>query len=306
MNDSPRYDIIGDIHGHYDKLAALLRKLGYAQHGDGFRHPGGRKVVFLGDYIDRGPKVRQVLVTVRAMVESGDALAIMGNHEYNMVCYHTADGAGGWLYPHDRPRDKGMRVTLEQFAGMPEEWAGWLEWMKQLPMFLDLGAFRAVHACWDAKRIARLAGKSLADENFLRAARTPMTPEYRAVENVLKGPEMPMPEGHVYHDKDGNVRDRVRVRWWNLPERARVGELAMPFAIDAPGDAVSHELRRVPNYPPDEAPVFFGHYWLMPDAAKAPLARNLACLDFSAAREGPLVAYRWNGDSELSANHFLC
>lgn len=50
------YDLIGDIHGQHDKLTTLLRRLGYQSVGDGFRHPEGRRVIFLGDYIDRGPK----------------------------------------------------------------------------------------------------------------------------------------------------------------------------------------------------------------------------------------------------------
>jgi hypothetical protein len=52
--------------------------------------------------------------------------------------------------------------------------------------------------------------------------------------------------------------------------------------------------------------VFFGHYWLPPDHPRAPLAPNLACLDFSAARgDHPLVAYRWEGESILNPAHFL-
>jgi len=305
-SNAPAYDIIGDIHGQYDKLAGLLHKLGYASRGDGYRHPDGRKVVFLGDYIDRGPKVHKVLVTIRAMVEDGDALAIMGNHEFNMVCYHIPDGSGGWLYKRDQPRDVGMRLTLAQFAEMPGEWADWLEWMKKLPLFLDLGDLRAVHACWDAKGIERLAGKTMADDSFLRSCVDRKSPEYRAVENVLNGPEMVMPEGYIYHDKAGNVHAKVRVRWWNLPDRARIGELVLPSPVDAPGDAPPHELKRVPNYPSSGPPVFFGHYWLESDAKQAPLASNLACLDFSAANEGPLVAYRWNGERELEAKQFLC
>ena len=50
-------DFIGDIHGHYDELRALLKKLGYVESAGSFRYPGGtRSVVFLGDYVDRGPK----------------------------------------------------------------------------------------------------------------------------------------------------------------------------------------------------------------------------------------------------------
>jgi len=64
-------------------------------------------------------------------------------------------------------------------------------------------------------------------------------------------------------------------------------------------------LRTIPNYGPDEPLVFFGHYWLPADAPKAPLAPNIACLDFSAGLEGPLVAYRWNGESHLQHSNFV-
>jgi predicted MPP superfamily phosphohydrolase len=75
-------DIIGDIHGHADKLEALLQKLGYAKHNGAYAHPE-HTVLFVGDYIDRGPKIRETLEIVKAMVESLNALALMGNHEYN-------------------------------------------------------------------------------------------------------------------------------------------------------------------------------------------------------------------------------
>ncbi len=74
------YHFIGDVHGQADRLEALLRQLGYARAGSGWRHPAGR-VVFLGDFIDRGPQQRRVIEIVRSMVESGNALAVMGNHE---------------------------------------------------------------------------------------------------------------------------------------------------------------------------------------------------------------------------------
>ena len=61
-------DFIGDIHGHYDELCALLQKLGYVESAGAYRYPGNeRTVVFLGDYVDRGPKVRETLNLVRAL-----------------------------------------------------------------------------------------------------------------------------------------------------------------------------------------------------------------------------------------------
>lgn len=300
------YDLIGDIHGQHAKLLALLNHLGYLPYGESFRHPERRKVIFLGDYIDRGPQIREVLHLVRCMVESGDALAIMGNHEYNAVLFAEPDGKGGFLKEHSPRNVRTHQASLAQFADLMDEWAFWLEWMKHLPMFLDLGALRAVHACWDVKRIPRLIGQSLADPAFLRASCRPMSPEHRAVENILKGPEMRMPEGCMFQDKEGIQRDSIRVRWWDLPVEARVSHLALPEPFDVPGDALPHEIRRIPCYGPDDPPVFFGHYWLPPDHPRKPLASNLACIDFSAARGAhPLVGYRWQGESRINPDHFV-
>ena len=87
---SAYYDIIGDIHGYADKLHDLLEKLGYEKTAGVFGHPT-RKVIFLGDFIDRGPQQKQVLDTAMAMVHNHQALAVMGNHELNALAYHTLD-----------------------------------------------------------------------------------------------------------------------------------------------------------------------------------------------------------------------
>ena len=300
------YDLIGDIHGHHDKLTALLNKLGYAPQDGSYRHPEGRKVIFLGDYIDRGPKVREVLHTVRAMVGAGDALAIMGNHEHNAVCYHTPDGKGGWLREHSPNKNRQASATLKAFDGREAEWRDWMEWMKNLPMFLDLGGLRCVHACWDAKRIQHLRGCSLTDDAFLRASATKMTPEHRAVENALKGPEMPAADGNLFRDKEGFYRDTIRTRWWEIRDGLTISDLVMPpGSMNDLMKAAKQVLRRLPNYGADEPPVFFGHYWLPADRPKAQLAPNIACLDFSAGLDGPLVAYRWNGEQVLNAAGFV-
>jgi hypothetical protein len=315
------YDLIGDIHGQYDKLEALLRRLDYKPgrltgHKKSdvcylpstWSHPEGRKVIFLGDYIDRGPRVRDVLRTVRGMVDAGDALAIMGNHEYNAVCYYTPDGQGGWLRPRTE-RNRNQTVATRSFFEKTRlgfsEWPGWLQWMKRLPMFLDLGAIRCVHACWDATGIQQIAGKTLENEEFLRQSATKMTPEHSVIENVLKGPEWPATEGNMFRDKEGTYRDTVRTRWWGLREGLTIGDLAMPpGAMDDPMVVDPLLLQGVPHYRADEPPVFCGHYWMPPDAPKAPLAHNIACLDFSAGLNGPLVAYRWDGEQILKGDKF--
>lgn len=80
------YDVIGDIHGHAGELRALLAGMGYTQHGRGYRHLD-RKVLFVGDFVDRGPAISEVIDIVRSMVDANDALAVMGNHEYNAISF---------------------------------------------------------------------------------------------------------------------------------------------------------------------------------------------------------------------------
>jgi len=77
-------DSMTDIRGQFYKLESLLAALGYERTDVSWKHPE-RKVLFLGDYIDRGPKVRETLRLVKSMVDHGDALALMGNRELTAI-----------------------------------------------------------------------------------------------------------------------------------------------------------------------------------------------------------------------------
>lgn len=79
------FDIIGDVHGCYDELISLLGQLGYETNEDRAVHPDGRKLVFLGDIVDRGPKIVDVLKLVMASVEAGTALCVPGNHDIKLM-----------------------------------------------------------------------------------------------------------------------------------------------------------------------------------------------------------------------------
>lgn len=84
--DHGPFDIIGDVHGCGDELEELLRQLGYAaDEGGVWRHPAGRKAVFLGDLVDRGPRIPDVLKIVMAMVEAEAAYCVPGNHDVKLV-----------------------------------------------------------------------------------------------------------------------------------------------------------------------------------------------------------------------------
>ncbi|MBK8255922.1 MAG: polynucleotide kinase-phosphatase [Polyangiaceae bacterium] len=83
------FDIIGDVHGCYDELSDLLDTLGYEWHEvngvQTAKHPMGRRAVFLGDLVDRGPRSPDVLRLVMNMVQTGSALCVPGNHDVKLL-----------------------------------------------------------------------------------------------------------------------------------------------------------------------------------------------------------------------------
>lgn len=78
------FDVVGDVHGCADELEALLAALGYAR-DDAWRHPEGRRVVFVGDLVDRGPRIADTLRIGMAMVRAGSALMAPGNHDDKLL-----------------------------------------------------------------------------------------------------------------------------------------------------------------------------------------------------------------------------
>ncbi len=302
------HDIIGDIHGHADELTELLYKLGYAEHSGVFRHPS-RQIIFCGDFIDRGPYIKDVLRICRAMCEDGAAQAVMGNHELNALAYHT---------PHpDRPEEflrvqsdknrKQHRATLEQLD--PAEIASALTWFRTLPVSIDTGHLRVVHACWDDHDLRILADAAarfgfMTDE-YLQHAAISGNLICRSIERVMKGPEMHFPNGRFLTDNEGNVRSAGRIRWFESSDGHNCATYSMPSRNDSELAAfpVPRNARPAP-YHPSDPPLFIGHYWLS-DLVPAPLAANVACVDYSIARNGMLAAYRHNRERRLLAENFV-
>jgi protein phosphatase len=83
------FDVIGDVHGCAAELTALLGRLGYEQIAlngrTTWRHPDGRRAIFLGDLVDRGPGIVETLRLVIGMVKAGNALCVPGNHEMKLL-----------------------------------------------------------------------------------------------------------------------------------------------------------------------------------------------------------------------------
>ncbi len=299
------YDLIGDIHGHAGELKALLSQLGYQPNRSGvYAHPEHR-VIFLGDFIDRGPQIRETLQIARGMIDAGSALAVMGNHEYNAICFHTKDPDGQPLRPHTDKNIQQHSATLDAFRDDPEELHEYLQWMKQLPLWLELDEFRVIHACWHPELIGRaqdqVRGNRLT-EAFLHKSAQKDSEAYEILEILLKGIEMQLPPGETFRDKDNHLRTEMRVRWWKSPRGLTYADYGIGgnFSTNLLPESFHDNF----HYPPEgEKPVFIGHYWLRGEPALQ--SPSVCCLDYSVAKGGELVGYRWNGERMLREGNFV-
>ena len=299
-------DFIGDIHGYANELEALLQKLGYAKKSGAYAHPE-RKVVFVGDYIDRGPQIKETLEIVKAMVDTENAIALMGNHEYNALCFHYQETEGGHLRKHEIKNIIQHYETLKQFQNKQKEYESYLEWFKSLPLFYETDSFRAVHACWDNKNIQylrdNLINDRLTDDLIYQSVKIG-TPLNRAIDQTLKGKEMKMPSGNFFTDKDGTKREDIRIKWWENPAQMTYKSISIEPIDHLPEQAiVISELKSLDYYPKDDKKVFFGHYWLKGEPSL--YKENICCLDYSVAKNGKLVAYRLDEENRLDNAKFV-
>jgi protein phosphatase len=137
------FDIVGDIHGCFDELRELLEKLGYlVSIADEVEvtHPQGRKVVFLGDLVDRGPNIPGVIRLVRAAVKAGTGICVAGNHDVKLAKA---------LRGRDVKLTHGLQQSLEQLEGHSvQERAEIAEFLEDLVSHyvLDGGRLVVAHA----------------------------------------------------------------------------------------------------------------------------------------------------------------
>lgn len=301
------YDVIGDVHGQGGKLKALLAAMGYVQRAGAWHAPLGRQAVFVGDLIDRGPDQLEVLETVRRMVDAGQAQVVLGNHEFNAIGFAVRDPAAG---DYLRPRSKKNRAQHAAFlVAVGEDSARhreWVDWFRGLPMALDLGGLRVVHAWWDdaARQIVTQArgGElgALDDELMVAMYRDPALKVARKL--LTCGVEWELPEGSFIQDKEGHKHADARLAVWRH-EAERLREIAIvPHGSEhlVPDLPIPGDLRLGPV---TGSPILFGHHWFSgPLRLETP---KVACLDWSAAKGGPLVAYRWDGEQELQHERLI-
>ncbi len=110
------FDIIGDVHGCYDELVELLGTLGYTeQPGGAWKHPEGRKFVSVGDLVDRGPRIPDVVRLVLESVNAGTALCVPGNHDMKFMRK---------VWGKDVQITHGLAESLSQFENYEQTYRG--------------------------------------------------------------------------------------------------------------------------------------------------------------------------------------
>ncbi|PRP90497.1 Bis(5'-nucleosyl)-tetraphosphatase PrpE [Enhygromyxa salina] len=253
------FDLLGDVHGMIRTLDAMLERLGYTKSGTRWQQAEGRRLISLGDLIDRGPDPLACVERVAALAADGCAHMVLGNHELNAL--HYVEG----LREHSEKNRAQFATTLVQIEADPARWdraRAFIE-SQSTHLLLDEGRLRVVHACWDPGGIAQLPERL--DRPDLLEASAPGGELEAAFELCIKGPERRCPR---YRDFGGHWRETRRVPWWN-------------------------------SYPADAPRVVFGHYWFpWPEHTPTAPAwtgpgANAACLDFRSGRGGPLVALRY-------------
>ncbi|HFC30510.1 MAG TPA: polynucleotide kinase-phosphatase, partial [Oceanospirillales bacterium] len=134
------FDLIGDIHGCYDELVELITKLSYQIDNHNATHPENRTLIFLGDLNDRGPKTPDVYKLAMNMVAAGNALCVLGNHDFKLLKY---------LRGSKVKVNHGLEQTIEQLSHESDEFIAQLkEFLSSLisHYVLDEGKLVVAHA----------------------------------------------------------------------------------------------------------------------------------------------------------------
>ncbi len=297
-----KLDIIGDVHGRCEELKRLLGILGYSPVNGVWRHPE-RKALFMGDLVDRGPDVAGVLELVKGMANAGEAKVILGNHELGLLCWYMPDGKGSYLRPHKERYLKYMGPSVAYFDAHPEAREVYFPWFQSLPIRLECGGARFIHAYWAPGLLALLGEANSLNECGWGAPRFRKTKLGKAVEKLVKGPELNLAGDMTIQDKYGESHNSTRLKWWARHPQS-LGDLLLVNAPELAAQPIDDRMRsKYETLQPNPPPTFIAHYGFV--ECPGLLAPNLACVDFQGKRRDWIGAYRWNGESELKVENFV-
>lgn len=300
-------DVVGDVHGEIEALERLIAALGYDAAG---AHPGGRRLVFVGDLCDRGPDSVAVVARVAELVHRGRAQCVLGNHELSVLRGAPKEG-NGWIMMPDHDREAGAFHASR--AAAPDERRAIVAFFGTLPLVLERADLRVVHACWDDAAIGTLRGVESKDVLEAFAVFQAQTKRVLAAGGVLEVREaeraryrtelfdphasLPFLPGTAECDERQQMGSPIRILTSGVERRT-----ATPFFSGGKWRMVE----RVPWWTSYAAPtpVIFGHYWRWPAFVdRAPSGRggndlfagvapdqwlgprqNAYCADFSVGR----------------------
>lgn len=232
-------DVVGDVHGEIDPLRRLLRELRYDKYG---RHTEGRRLVFVGDLVDRGPDSPAVLELVMGLVRRGVAQCVLGNHEMNLLRGDRKDGNDWYTHPQTADGsqttaiDEGKKARIHAF-------------LLTLPVALENDCLRVVHACWHQDSVNKISSMP-GDPDALSASRC----FDEEIESQIA--------------RSASVRDQDREQG-GLASSLNNPDIAPPFL---PAHAALDTARRMGNpvriltsgiEAPSGAPFFVGGKWRM-------------------------------------------
>jgi hypothetical protein len=213
-------DIVGDVHGEIGALHSLMAYLGYAENG---MHPGGRRLVFVGDLTDRGPDSPAVLNLVEELVESGRAQCVLGNHDLNILLGHRKHD-NAWFFGENFFADDKVVPQVLADDSVRESVLGFF---RTPPVALERDDLRVVHACWNDEMIETAKKSGDAVELYHEHHESIETSfpglDLDEIDQALKHQnENPIkkltsgPEERIEEpiDASGKLRFEKRVQWW--------------------------------------------------------------------------------------------
>nr|WP_321410316.1 metallophosphoesterase [uncultured Carboxylicivirga sp.] len=300
------YDIIGDVHGHYTELQMLFKRMGYSKENGYWQHPE-RKAVFVGDFINRGSDSRKVIQTIRSMINNDSGYAILGNHEINAITYFTKRSDGRPIRTPGNSNRKLLDNFFIEYKNNYDDLQKDIKWLRTLPLFLDLGEIRIVHAYWNDKhieKVSKMYENGRLRKKHLKDAVKKESTLYTPFLETIKGIEINLPKDLIIKDSNNITRTNFRVKWWIEPHGHTFDSLSYGNRFSLPKYTIPNELISSYDIYPEDAPmVFVGHY-CVGRGVMIP-QKNICCVDACVANGGRLAAYRYSGEKRMDKNRFV-
>ncbi|NCQ51591.1 metallophosphoesterase [archaeon] len=296
---SGKLDIIGDVHGELEALVNIVKSLGYDKDGN---HPDNRKLVFVGDLVDRGPDSPGVVWFVKNLIDKGNAQMVLGNHEIN-VLQHKAKEGSGWYFESQAHKDKSYNPFK---TASEKEKVEIFSFLSGLPIALENDELRVIHAAWLPEKIEEIKKIPLGNGGRAFISFEKIINEDIKVSGLLENYHLEQEEwSEEIEDKYAELKFLDYTCSYNLAHQMNNPLRALTAGVEKRADNMffaSGKWRFVQrenwwNSYADEKPVVIGHFWRKINQPKVitdenvffginpnewhGLKNNVFCVDFS-------------------------